>query len=71
MRNDDSNNNNANSDYDDGFASGFGNPDFVPGPRVVAAPAFASVYGNDTNNSNYNNYPMAQADAKPIYSSVY
>lgn len=69
MRND---NSTANAGHDDGFASGFGNPDFVPGPRVVA-PAFASVYGNDNSNNNnyYDNYPMAQSDAKPIYSSAY
>jgi hypothetical protein len=65
MRND----NTATPDYDDGFATGFGNPDSVPGSRVVVAPAFASVYG--TNNNNYDNYAMAQSDAKPVYSSVY
>jgi hypothetical protein len=71
IRNDINHNNTATPDNDDGFATGFRNPDFVPGSRVVTAPAFASVYGNDSNSDTYNSYTMAQSDAKPLYSSAY
>ena len=50
--------------YDDGFASGFQNPNFVPGPVSSTSYASASI-GN--NNSSSNMYPMATSDAKPVY----
>ncbi len=48
------------NDYDDGFATGFNNPGFVP----QAAPA------SNVGASDYSSYPTA-TDAKPVYSEQY
>ena len=47
----------SNNNHDDGFASGFNNPGFVPASTTSAA------------GSNYTSYPSAN-DAKPVYSSA-
>jgi len=52
---------NNNSNYDDGFASGFNNPGFVP-----SAPGVVSTLNNDADLSSY---PTA-LDAKPVYSTT-
>ena len=59
---------NSRADYDDGFASGFQNPNFVPGPvSSSTAPTYASASISNNNSYNNNAYPMATADAKPVY----
>jgi hypothetical protein len=53
----------ADNGHDDGFATGFHNPGFVPPP----APAPASYVGGEQE-IDLNSYPAA-SDAKPVYSS--
>jgi hypothetical protein len=52
------------NDGDDGFATGFHNPNFVPTPTAPA-----SSYGNDHYTNDLSAYPSA-SDAKPVYSST-
>jgi hypothetical protein len=54
----------ANNDHDDGFASGFQNPSFVPS----AVPAPAASFGTD-NDIDLSSYPAA-TDVKPVYASA-
>jgi hypothetical protein len=58
-------NNNNNNDYDDGFATGFNNPNFVPS----APPAHATSYGAEED-VDLSAYPSATANAEPVYSST-
>ena len=54
----------ANSNHDDGFATGFNNPSFVPSP----APATATAsYDTNSGGGNYTPYVSA-SDARPVYS---
>jgi hypothetical protein len=55
-------NNHNNNEHDDGFASGFNNPNFVP----TAAPA--TTYAHD-DEIDLSAYPTA-LDVKPVYSST-
>lgn len=65
-----SNNNNHNNDVDDGFATGFRNPNFVP-PTSTAptATATATSYGAEED-VDLSAYPSATAHAQPVYSST-
>jgi hypothetical protein len=54
----------ADPNHDDGFATGFNNPNFTPSP----APAQASYAGGEEE-IDLSSYPTA-SDAKPVYSST-
>eukprot|EP00536_Pseudo-nitzschia_multiseries_P007030 jgi/Psemu1/304523/fgenesh1_kg.157_\ len=50
-----------NNDYDDGFATGFNNPNFVPQAAATTTAAAAATTTND-----FSSYPSA-IDAQPVY----
>ena len=56
----------ANPNHDDGFASGFNNPNFVPSPAPAAVQA---SYAGGEEEIDLSSYPAA-SDAKPVYSST-
>ena len=67
QNNNNNNNHNNRAEYDDGFASGFQNPNFVPGPVPASAPTYASASISNDRNNNNNSYPMATSGAQPVY----
>jgi hypothetical protein len=52
--------------YDDGFATGFNNPNFVPSTAPTAATATASYGASDID---FGSYPTA-SDVKPVYNTA-
>jgi hypothetical protein len=58
----------ADPNRDDGFATGFNNPNFVPAPAAAAAATTASYYGEP--DIDFGSYPSASDDAKPVYNTA-
>jgi hypothetical protein len=61
------NNKNNNTDYDDGFATGFNNPNFVPASAPATSYAATSYAAEE--DVDLSAYPTA-TDAQPVYSNT-